>query len=426
MAIAIPASGLLRAASDSSGAQTLILSSAEWFNLQNAVQAVLALPSNITEFQTRYGDASSGLQMKECFDAMAQLRRVAQKYGNPRQLRSRLVQDPGLLAAPERPSGDAYAGIIWTLQRAHQDALRLTSTLSSIPVSARNQPAAEVVAGIKSLFLDSDQIVDRMSETALQLDQMLAELQGLQDELADGQAAMAKYTDQSSKTQKELNDQIGNLKSSITQLEKDRDAAYNKWLALTISAVAAEAVIAIVGVAISVILAAPTAGTSLAVGSAITAGALAVAGAALGTAAGVARTSYENLVTELQGKEDLLVQRVAYRHDLGALDGVMKFSLPSSTGFVRDLRAFRDGWKSTIQEVQYRVADLTTENLVTGPWLNQSEMADSSRNWGTVDSALRAFVQGSLVDSTLVAFGDAIPKDDPNWQKRLTTRAAAA
>jgi cell division septum initiation protein DivIVA len=221
MALFVPSSQLLIAVGNSQTAQKFILSSREWLDLQNQVQALLALPSNFGEYEQRYGDASSGLQMKECFDAMHVLQNVASKYGNPKSLRANILQNPNFLANAQRPRNDAYSATLWTLQHAHQNAFSLASQLRNIPTIAEGEKPSEVVAGIKSLFLDADQIVDKMRHTVEQLDVLVRELQSLEDELNEAQEAMKIYTQRSSNTRKLLDKEIGSLKNKIEQLEAD-------------------------------------------------------------------------------------------------------------------------------------------------------------------------------------------------------------
>ena len=93
MSLYVPSS-LLPPAGDSKEAQRFVLASSEWLDLQTRVQAVLALPSDIGEYEERYGDPSSGSHMKECFDAMHRLQKAASRYGSPKRLRARILNDP--------------------------------------------------------------------------------------------------------------------------------------------------------------------------------------------------------------------------------------------------------------------------------------------------------------------------------------------
>ncbi|NJM44813.1 MAG: alpha-xenorhabdolysin family binary toxin subunit A [Alkalinema sp. RU_4_3] len=425
MTLFVPSSRLLIASGDSQQAQKFILSSKEWFNLQNQVQAVLALPSDLGEYEQRYGDASSGLQMKECFDAMHNLRNVATKYGNPKSFRAQILKNPNFLANAERPRHNAYSATLWTIEQAHQNAFSLASALRSIPVNARGEKSAEVVAGIKSLFLDADQIVDRMQQTVEQLDVLIREFQSLEDELLGAQTAMKTYTERSSRTRVELDREIGGLRTKIEQLERDRNAAYDKWLALTISACILPAVIGIVGVGVMVILAVPTGGASFAVGSAVTAALAGLGAAALGTAAGIARTSYDSLVQETISKQEFLQKRITYRYDLGALDNSMKFVMPTSNGIIGQLKVIRDAWASSLGEIRFKVADLSTETLLSGDWLDEQKMLTASANWLKVDNMLKVFVNGSFVDADVLTFGQSLPQDNAKWQKELVLQLAA-
>ena len=419
MSLFVPSSRLLPKIGDSQNASKLVLASSEWFQLQNNVQALLALPSDYGEYQTRYGDPTSGLLMKECFDAMHTLRDVASNYGTPMGLRATLTKNPRFLATDTAPQNDAYTSTAWTLYKAGTDSFKLASALKGIPKAAKGLSPDEIVQGIKAQFISTDGILDDMHLTVTRLENLIRQFKKLEDKLAESQSAMEVFTGRSSKTMTSLNAEIGELTTRIAQLQKDRDAAYKKWLDLTIAAVTMSAVIAIVGVATSVILAAPTAGTSLAVGGAVTAGVLAAVGGGLGVAAGIARTSYENLVDDLDKKNELIQKRTAYRHDLGAMDSLMKFTLPASSGLGDQLGVIKESWESSIREIGARVGDLSAATLASGPWLKEQEMAGSAANWSTVYQALSNFVIGSFVDYRLVAFGQALPKDDPKWLENL-------
>jgi hypothetical protein len=425
MTLFVPSSRLLMAVGESQKTQKFVLSSKEWFDLQNQVQAVLALPSDFGEYEQRYGDASSGLQMKECFNAMHVLRNVAAKYGNPKSFRAQILKNPNFLAEAERPRNNAYSATLWTLEQAHQNAFSLASALSGIPANARGEKSSEVVAGIKSLFLDADQIVDKMQQTVEQLDALIKEFQFLEDELLEAQAAVKIYTERSSKTRVSLDQEIGGLHTKIAQLERDRNAAYDKWLALTISACVLPAVIGVVGVGVMIILAVPTGGASFAVGSAVTAALAGLGAAALGTAAGIARTSYDSLVQETITKQEFLQKRIAYRYDLGALDNSMKFTMPTSSGIIAQIQVIRDAWASSLGEIRFKVADLSTDTLMSGDWLDEQKMSTAANNWLKVDNMLRVFVNTSFIDANVIAFGQSLPKDNAKWQKDLVLQIAA-
>jgi hypothetical protein len=424
MTLLVPSSLLLQAG-DSKDAQRFVLASSEWLDLQNRVQAVLALPTDIGEYAERYGDASSGAPMKDCFDAMHQLQQSASRYGNPASLRAKILRNPNFLAGDTRPAGDAFSATVWTMQRAHQNALTLASTFNSLPSLARGESAANVATGVKSLFLDQGQIIDQMQRTVDQLKLLIDEFSSIESELDKAQLRMKTFTDRSSKTRTSLDEEIGALRVTIASLEQARTAAYNKWVALTVAACAAPAVIGIVGIAIMVLLAVPTGGASFAVGSAITGGGAAIAAGALGAAAGVARTRYDDLVAQLQNKDEFLVKRVCYRSDLGALDELMTFSLPASSGVIGQLGAVRDAWSGAIRELSAKVNELSAGNLAGAYWLKEQELAATSKGWSRLDAALQAFTVGSFVDADVIDFGSALPEDDANWGKQFALRSAA-
>lgn len=425
MTFLAPPSGLLQTASDGSGAQTLHLVSDDWFRLQNHVAAVLHLPLDFAEYQQRYGDASSGGLMKDCYDAMHALRTVGSKYGNPTALRAKITADPKFLARSERPEDEAYAATVWTVQQGQQATFNLASHLRSIPNLAKDHSPGETVEGIRHLFLAKGQIVDSMHRTSQHADALIRQVEGLERDLETHQEAMRTYTERSSRTRTELDQELGELKAKIEDLESSRDAAYDEWLALTISAAAVPATIGIVGIGVMVLLAVPTGGKIFAVGSAVTGGLVAATSAALGTAAGVARGKYDGLVGDLATTEDLRRKRALYRHDLGALDQLMGFSLPASQGVVHRLRAFRDGWTSTADMLREKASHLTESNLAGSPWLNSQAMNDAAQGWTDVNQALRGFTTGSLVDTVSVTAGEALPADDPQWEASLKSRLAA-
>lgn len=422
MSLFVPSSLLLQAG-DNKEARRFVLASSEWIDLQTRIQAVLALPSDIGEYQERYGDASAGADMKDCFGAMHKLQQVASRYGSPKRLRARILNAPSFLSTAARPRNDAFSATIWTLERAHQDAFQLAATFKSIPGLARHESQADVTAGIKTLFLAPGQLVERMQQTVDDIDLMLAEFQSIESELAAAQLVMKRFTDRSSKTRNGLDQEIGPLQMRVVALERARDAAYQEWLALAVSTCIVPATIAIAGIVVMVLLAVPTAAKSFAAGPALPGGA--TAAAALRAAAGVARAAYDDLVAEVQAEPDFIGTRVCYRADLGALDQLMKFSLPASSGVIGQLESVKCAWAGSIREFSARANELTVDNLNSGPWLKEQEMAATAADWSRFDAALRAFVVGSFVDAELIDFGSVLPQDDSAWQNHFALRRAA-
>ena len=424
MTLLVPSSLLLQAG-DSKDAQRFVLASSEWLDLQNRVQAVLALPTDIGEYAERYGDASSGSQMKDCFDAMHVLQQSATRYGSPAGLRAKILKNPNFLAGDARPANDAFSATVWTMQRAHQNALTLSNTFNNLHALGRGESASDVATGIKSLFFDRGQIIDQMQGTADQLKVLIDEFGSIEAELDQAQLRMKTFTDRSSKTRTSLDEEIGALRVKIATLEQARTAAYNKWVALTVAACAAPALIGIVGIAIMVVLAVPTGGASFAVGSAVTGAAAAVAAGALGAAAGVARTAYDDLVTDIDTRGEFLAKRVCYRSDLGALDELMQFSLPASNGVIGQLGAVRDAWAGSIRELGAKVNELSAANLAGANWLKEQELAATAQGWRRLDAALQAFTTGAFVDADVIDFGSELPADQAGWSQQFAVKSAA-
>jgi hypothetical protein len=424
MSLYLPSSLLLQAG-DNKETRRLVLASSEWLDLQTRVQALLALPSDIGEYEERYDDPSSGAQMKECFGAMHKLQQTASRYGSPKRLRARILNDPHFLASAPRPKNDAFSATVWTLERAHHDALSLATAFRSIPSRARHESPADTSAGIKAMFLERGQVIDRMQQTVDQVDALIAEFQSIESELDAAQLAMKTFTDRTSKTRTGLDKEIGALQVQIVALERARDSAYQRWLALTMSACVVPATIAIVGIVVMPVLAIPAAANSFAVGAAVTANLTAPSATALATAAGVARKAYDDLVEEVQTETEFFGKRVCYRADLGALDQLMKFSLPASSGVIGQLASVKSAWAASIREFSARANELSADNLKTGPWLRDQEMSATAAGWATLDAALKAFVTGSFVDADLIDFGAVIPRDDAGWRNHFALRHAA-
>jgi hypothetical protein len=168
----------------------------------------------------------------------------------------------------------------------------------------------------------------------------------------------------------------------------------------------------------------PNGGGSFAVGSAVTGTGVALAAAGLGAAAGVARTSYDDLCAKMQEQGEFLAGRICYRSDLGAVDELMKFTLPSSAGVITQLGNVRDAWSGSIRELSARVNDLSLANLKDSPWLNAALMTEAADSWTQLDDSFKAFTRGSFVEATLVDFGDPLPRDDAKWARNVGKQAA--
>jgi hypothetical protein len=127
----------------------------------------------------------------------------------------------------------------------------------------------------------------------------------------------------------------------------------------------------------------------------------------------------------VQEQDEFMGKRICYRSDLGALDELMKFTLPSSTSVISQLGDVRDAWSGSIRELSSRVSDLSVANLQDSPWLNTSLMMGAADSWTRLDESLKAFMRGSFVDATLVDFGDPLPRDDAKWAQNFDGKKAA-
>ncbi|WLI91025.1 hypothetical protein Q4S45_07875 [Massilia sp. R2A-15] len=266
MTLHVPSSLLLQAG-ENHEAQRFLLASTEWIDLQTRVQAMLALPSGLGEFEERYGDAS-GVQMKQCFDAMHKLQQAATRYGSPKRLRARILNDPLFLAKAARPRNEALAATVWTLEHAHEDALALAAAFSAIPALARSGSAGEACAAIRALFLGEGRIIDRMHQTIDQLNVLIGEFQAIESELDAAQLSMTAFTERGSRMRSSLDKEIGALQVGVVALERAREAAYQKWLALAMSSCIVPGTIAIAGTMLMVTLALPPGAASFAIGPA--------------------------------------------------------------------------------------------------------------------------------------------------------------
>lgn len=419
MTLHVPSSLLLQAG-ENHEAQRFLLASTEWIDLQTRAQAMLALPSDLGEFEERYGDAS-GSQMKQCFHAMHKLQQTATRWGCPKRLRARILNDPQFLAKAARPRGDALSATVWTLEHAHEDAHALAEAFGSIPALARSGSAA----AIKSMFVGAGRIIDRMHLTVDQLNVLIAEFQAIESELDTAQLAMTSFTERASRARASLDKEIGALQVGVVTLERAREAAYQKWLALTMSACIVPGTIAIPGAMLMVTLALPPGAASFAIGPAAAGAQTAALAASLAHSAAAARAAYDALVANLQAEGDFFATQVCFRADLGALDQLMKFSLPDSSGVIGDLVALKYGWTGAIREFSARANELNDDNLHASPWHDEQEMTQAAASWRLLDSAVRAFVAGSFLEADAVDFGNVLPRDDGAWQSHFSFRKAA-
>ncbi|MDL2357098.1 MAG: hypothetical protein QFF03_17730 [Pseudomonadota bacterium] len=423
MSLFVPLS-LLQHAGDSKTALRFVLASRDWLELQIGVQALLALPSDLGEYEERYADPAAAAQRQDCFGAMHQLQHTATRYGSPKRLRARILNDSLFLASSVRPKNDAFAATVWVLERAHQDAFALAAAFNGIATSARQSAPAETAAAIRALFLERGQIIDRMQQTVDLVDALIGEFQAIEHALDKARTAIKPFTDRSSSTRTLLDRELGALLAPLVALERARDAACQKWLALAMSACSVPATIAIVGTGAMVVRSLPVANASFSADAPATGG-HAAAAAALGIAAATARSAYAGLVAAMQTDSECAARLACYRADLGALDQLMKSTLPSSSAVIGQLVLIKSAWAGSVREFSTRVHGLNADNLRNGPWLKAPEMAASAAGWTTLDAALKAFVLGSFVDADLIDFGSTLPHDDATWQSHFGLRHAA-
>jgi hypothetical protein len=421
MSLLIPSS-LLVQAGDNKAAQRFILASSDWFDLQTRVHALSALPGEMDEFEERYGPSVRELDMDDAFFAMHNLRRSALGYGNPQVLRANILNHPDYLERLPRPSNNLFLTTAWSLQRARQDAQALAAAFSAIATMGAQGDAAESAARIKAMFLDDQQLLDRMQQTVDQFDRLIAEWDAIERDLETAQRLMKNFTERNSKTRSGLDMEIGKMRVVIAQFERTRGIAYQKWLALTVATSVAPTVIGIVGVAQMVILAAPPGGVSFAIGAASNDVEEVTRASALGLAAGAARASYVKLVKQVESKEQYLNRRICYRTELGALDQLIKLSLPSSRSVASQIALVRHAWAGTVREFGARLTDLNGANVHTGPWSVTEDMRATASGWRSLDAAILAFFKGALIDAAPIDFGSTMPPDHGDWESTFAQR----
>lgn len=418
-------SQLLLPAGDCKHARRFVLASREWLDLQARVEAVLGLPPTPDAMQARYGRAAAVTQSKDFFAVLVALRHAACGFGSPQRLRAGLLHDPRALDTPNRPGPEAFGSALWTFQRTGRDALALSSAFAGLARPEEARPANDTAAFIKSRFLDQGQLVDAMERTVIHLNTLMARFQALDHDM-DGALQKARvHTAANSRTRKWLDAEMGTLSSSVVQWEQQRSDACSRWLDLSLATGTVPAVLGFAGASPAVILSAPAEARCFTAGLAAGDGIAAIVAGALSAASGLARSTYNKLVDEVEDSDDFVAQCVHYRADIGALEQVAQHWQGACGGVVAQLRTVRDAWAAAARELVARVGALDTRNLGDGPWLKPGPMEAAAESWRALAEASGAFVLGALLEARPFGFGNLPPRDDPRWQLRFAARATA-
>jgi hypothetical protein len=216
---------------------------------------------------------------------------------------------------------------------------------------------------------------------------------------------LSAFTGNSSQMITDVNTTIGGLTQKIADLEKSRDEAYKAWRDFTIAAVTTSVGCMLIGG----LLAPFTGGVSLLVG-----GAAAIAtGVGLGVKAAQCRAQYNAYCDLIRQQGDELKKKQRLRADLGDFNTQMQRVGPAMSSFLKNLQSVQGVWVQMNSDMIAISQSVNEGNIGSLPFLVKAKSNLAVDSWKAIDDSARQFTVESLVDYTSVAFGDAMPANQP-------------
>lgn len=399
----VPPPGLTKPADPASGQRSsFALFSDSWLELQGYIGSALELPITMGDFQSKYGELESS-QLSECIDAMRKVRETSLEFGNPRALRSALIQNPNLLAT-DTPPNEIYTHTVWMGQRVHQTAINLISGYESVFESLKDLPAKEQVENLKAYLIDKTMGPVSLSKTmSTEVGDLIKKLGKFEQKINEYNEKLQTYTRATSVLMADVNRTIGAEEQRIKDLEKSRDDAYAAWKNFTIAACTS----AIGCVLIGAILTPLTGGIGLLAGGLVGL----AAGIGLGVKAAENRLAYNQYCSEIASEQEILRKKVRLRSDLGDFNKQIDVIGPAMNDFKNNLQTIEGVWVQMNADMLSINSRLDETNVASIPFLVKAQSKLAIDSWKSIDESAKQFTVKSLVDYTSIPFGTAIPDD---------------
>lgn len=401
-----PAPGMLTQSDPNSGQKSqFALFSDSWIELQGYVGAAVDLPISKGDFEAKYGAVDGSKTVLECIGAMKGVQQASADFGDPRSLRAALIKNPGLLATKDAPK-EVYTHTVWLGQRVHETSATIASGYQSVLEGLTGLPPSEQVSNLKAYLFDQAMgpipLSEKMSKEVALLIQKIGRFEQRMNEYNEKLSA---FTNSSSKMIADVNATIGSLTQKIADLEKSRDEAYKAWRDFTIAAVTTSVGCMLIGG----LLAPFTGGVSLLVG-----GAAAIAtGVGLGVKAAQCRAEYNAYCDMIQEQGDELKKKQRLRSDLGDFNTQMQRVGPAMSKFLKNLQTVQGVWVQMNSDMIAISQNINEGNVGTLPFLVKAKSNLAVDSWKAIDNSAKQFTVESLVDYTSLAFGDAMPANQP-------------
>lgn len=401
-----PSPGMLTPSDPQSGQKSqFALFSDSWIEMQGYVGAAIDLPMSQGDFESKYGAINGSKTVAGCIGAMKSVQAASAEFGDPRSLRAALIKNPGLLAAKDAPP-EIYTHTVWLGQRVHETSATIASGYQSVLDGLTGLPASEQVVKLKDYLFDQAigpiPLSEKMSKEVAMLIRKIGRFEQKMNEYNEKLSA---FTGNSSQMITDVNTTIGGLTQKIAELEKSRDEAYRAWRDFTIAAVTTSVGCMLIGG----LLAPFTGGVSLLVG-----GAAAIAtGVGLGVKAAQCRAQYNAYCDLIHQQGDELKKKQRLRADLGDFNTQMQRVGPAMSKFLRNLQSVQGVWVQTNSDMIAISQSVNEGNIGSLPFLVKAKSKLAVDSWKAIDNSARQFTVESLVDYTSVAFGDAMPANQP-------------
>lgn len=358
---------------------------ADWLNLQSFCASITILPKTLEEWKTTYGETTTMTKGK--LDAvLAQikiLKDLSGTFGDPTSLKRNILSDPRYLTSGAPPV-EIYGNIVWL---AHQ--ISSTASMFKFTMKALNQmldptlePSAqkraenlrEILVGPGGLQSCAKAMYD---QTRLLKNKLLT----FDGNCTEVETALKPYLAPTGANSlvSEVSGLLSGIDDDITTLTASSTAAYNQWLAYTISASVSSVTVLVLSF-----------GWLLPVAAAL--------GGGLGAAAAVARKNYEKLCSQLKDAGVEKTKKTQLITDLTGLNTQLGDVSTSIGKFHTSLERVEGVWLGVELSLDDIVRNCTVEQLSNYQSMRQVfAILGAQDEWASIADMSKAFTLNSMV-----------------------------
>lgn len=197
----------------------------QWSHLQSWFTRVLQLKSDEASFADRYGSFQEEDGVREFIGSVAQVKEIAQGFGNPGTLKQRLSENPEYLFSSEPPH-EPYAHLVWLVSQIENAAGSFNRTLSEL--EPRLDPSAgsprQRAQTLKNILAGQNGLMATANDIKRKIQTLRDKITPFEPRLTTAVQAFIQ-----SDLLNQANEKIGANQGALERLQPQTVEAYEKW-----------------------------------------------------------------------------------------------------------------------------------------------------------------------------------------------------